>query len=121
VVLYVIRGMGNTLACREDDCDVKQSSVRRIHAKNIYGVYTTHVLTVSDEQRRYLDLDGAPLPLIDAERVRGYMLMPVNFTPRPGGRVMARVPGIRAVGEADQATDALATLAVLIKEVLERL
>jgi hypothetical protein len=79
------------------------------------------VLTVSDEQRQYLDLDGAPLPLIDAEHGRGYMLMPVNFSRGLGGRVLACVPGIRAVGEADQPTEALATLALLIKDVLDRL
>jgi hypothetical protein len=49
------------------------------------------------------------------------MLMPVNFTLGPNRSVQARVPGIRAVGEGDVATEALATLAVLIKEVLERL
>ena len=74
-----------------------------------------------DELRQYLDLDGPPLPLIDAEQGRCYMLMPVNFTPGPGGGVMARVPGIRAVGEGNVATEALATLAVLIKKVLDRL
>ena len=79
------------------------------------------VLTISDEQRQYLDLDGAPLPLIDADQGRGYMLMPVSFTRGSGGCVLARVPGIRAVGEGDLPTEALATLAVLIKEVLERL
>ena len=79
------------------------------------------MLTVPEEQRQYLDLDGAPLPLIDAEEGRGYMLMPVNFTRGPGGGVLARVPGIRAVGEGDQPTEALATLAVLIKNVLDRL
>ncbi len=79
------------------------------------------MLTVSDEQRQYLDLDGAPLPLIDAEQAHGYMLMPVDFTRSPAGRVLARVPGIRAVGEADQPTEALATLALLIKDELERL
>lgn len=77
------------------------------------------MISVTDEQRQYLDLDGAPLPLIDAERGLGYMLMPVNFTRGPNGSVQARVPGIRAVGEADQPTEALATLAVLIKENLE--
>ena len=77
------------------------------------------MLFVSDEQREFLDLDGAPLPFIDDKRGRCYMLMPVNFTRGPGGRVFARIPGIRAVGEADQPTEALATLAVLIKEKLE--
>jgi hypothetical protein len=75
---------------------------------------------VSDEQRQYLDLDGAPMPLIDAERGRCYMLMPVHFTPGRSGRVEARVPGIGAVGEADQPTDALAALAIVLKEALER-
>jgi len=79
------------------------------------------VLTVPDELRQYLDLDGPPLPLIDAEQGRGYMLMPVNFRLGPDRSVQARVPGIRAVGEGDKATEALATLAILIKDVLERL
>ena len=79
------------------------------------------MLRVSDEQRQYLALDGAPLPLIDAKQGRGYMLMPVNFTRGRSGRVFARVPGIRAVGEADEPTEALSTLALLIKDVLDRL
>ena len=79
------------------------------------------MLVVPDELRHYLNLDGAPLPLIDPEGGRCCMLMPVNFTRGPGGRVLARVPGIRAVREADQPTEALATLALLIKDVLERL
>lgn len=79
------------------------------------------MLSVSDEQRRYIDLDGAPLPLVDPERGRCYLLMPVCFTSGENGRVLARVPGIRAVGEAEKATDALGTLAVLLKDVLERL
>ena len=49
------------------------------------------------------------------------MLMPVSFTRGPGHRVLARVPGVRAVGEADQATEALATLAIVIKDRLEDL
>ena len=76
---------------------------------------------MSDEQRNFLDLDGAPLPLIDPERGRGYMLMPVHFTRTKDGSVLARVPGIRAAGEADQPTDALATLAVAIQKHLDAL
>ncbi len=76
---------------------------------------------MSDEQRHYLDLDGAPFPLFDFERGRCYMLMPVTFSPGSTGRVLARVPGVRAVGEADQATDAVATLAILIKDNLDSL
>jgi len=49
------------------------------------------------------------------------MLMPVNFTRDRSGRVLARVPGIQAVGEADQPAEAMATLAILIKNVLETL
>lgn len=79
------------------------------------------MLTIPDELRFYLDADGPPLPLIDPEKARGYLLMPVNFTRSPNGGISARVPGIRAVGEADQATDALATLAILIQEVIDRL
>ena len=60
------------------------------------------MLFVSDEQREFLDLDGAPLPFIDDKRGRCYMLMPVNFTRSPGSGVYARVPGIRAVGEAER-------------------
>lgn len=79
------------------------------------------MLSVPDEIRQYLDLDGPPLPLIDPERGRCYMLMPVTFSSEPPGRVSARVPGIRAVGEADQPTDALATLAVVVRDNLNRL
>ena len=79
------------------------------------------MLSVSDEQRQYLDLDGAPLPLIDAERGCCYMLMPVNFSRDSGSRVLARVPGIRAVGEGNQPTEAIGTLAILIKDVLKHL
>jgi len=79
------------------------------------------VLTVSDEQRHYLTLDGPPLPLIDPEKGQCYILMPVNFTRKHNGRFEARVPGVRAAGEAAKPTEALATLAVLIKEVMDRL
>ncbi len=84
-------------------------------------LYTLEVLTVSDEQREFLTLDGPPLPLVDAEEGRCYMLMPVTFDRDRNGRIMARVPGIRAIGEADQPVEALATLAILIKDVLDRL
>jgi hypothetical protein len=40
--------------------------------------------------------------------------MPVRFTAIAGGRVQARVPGVRAVGEARLPLEALATLALLI-------
>jgi hypothetical protein len=76
---------------------------------------------VSEEQRQYLKLDGAPLPLVDYDEGQCYMLMPVRFSPGTNGRVLARVPGVRAVGEADQPTEAVATLAVLIKGTLEKL
>ena len=82
-------------------------------------LYTACVLMVSDEQRQYLDLDGAPLPLIDPDQGRGYMLMPVDFTRSPGGRVFARVRGVRAVGEANEPTEALGTLAVLLRKIQE--
>ena len=79
------------------------------------------MIPVSDEQRYYLNVDGPPLPIIDDEDGSCYMLMPVTFTRGSGRRILARVPGIRAVGEADQPTEALATLAVLIKEVMDQL
>ena len=79
------------------------------------------VLTLSDEQRQYLILDGAPLPLVDYQQATSYILMPVKFSPGPKGSVQARVPGIRAVGEAEQPMEALATLAIVIKENLDRL
>ena len=97
---------------------ITYSSPIHVHT---FTVYTRQVLTISKEQRRYLKLDGAPLPLIDAEVGHGYMLMPVTFSRGPGRTVLARVPGVRAVGEADLATEALATLAILIKENLHRL
>ena len=79
------------------------------------------MLEISEEQRHFLELDGPPLPLIDAESGQGYVLMPVQFTRNPLGRIFARVPGIRAVGEANLPTEALATLALVIKDHLEEL
>jgi hypothetical protein len=79
------------------------------------------VLTVSDEQRHYLKLDGAPLPLVDYEGGQCYMLMPVTFTQAADGGMQARLPGIDAVGEADQPTEALAALAVLLQKVMHTL
>jgi hypothetical protein len=84
-------------------------------------VYTVCVLRVSDEQRQYLKLDGAPLPLVNDDDAACYMLMPVRFTRDASGSVLARVPGIPACGEGDQPIEALATLAVLIQINLERL
>lgn len=78
------------------------------------------MLSVSEEQRQFLDLDGAPLPLVDYERGRCYMLMPVRFAPLPGGRVVARLPEVRAAGEAEQPIEALATLAIVIKDALDK-
>ena len=83
-------------------------------------VYTAAVLTLPEELRPFLDHDGPPLPIIDPDEGRGYMLMPVTFSGRPG-RIVARVPGIRAAGEGNQATEALATLAWLIKDNLDQL
>jgi hypothetical protein len=73
-----------------------------------------------DELRPFLDHDGPPLPMIDPDEGCAYMLMPVTFTGRPGA-IMARVPGIRAVGEGDEATEALAALAFVIKDNLDQL
>jgi hypothetical protein len=79
------------------------------------------VISVSDEQRQFLKLDGAPLPIVDYETDQCYMLMPVAFSRGHGRRVLARLPGVRAVGEADQPIEALATLALVIKDNLNRL
>jgi len=79
------------------------------------------MISVSDEQRQFLRLDGAPLPVVDDESGRCYMLMPVNFTRGSGGRIVARVSSIRAAGEANQPLEALGTLSVLIQDKLDSL
>jgi hypothetical protein len=84
-------------------------------------VYAGDVIPVSNEQRHFLRLDGAPLPLVDEGADQCYMLMPVTFSRTPDGSVQAPVPGICAVGEADQPLDALATLAVLLQDKMEYL
>ena len=58
------------------------------------------MLTVSDELRHYLDMDGAPLPLIDVERARLHGHASELHTESQRPHLGAR-PGIRAVGEAD--------------------
>lgn len=79
------------------------------------------MLEVPNELRPYLEHDGPPIPLVDYEEAKCYMLMPVNFSPGKPERVLARVPGVPAVGEANQPTEALATLAVVIQRNLNRL
>lgn len=78
------------------------------------------MLSLPEELRPYLDHDGPPLPIVDYEGTDYYMLMPVTFTRAPGG-FQARVPGIDAVGEADEPTEALAALAVLLQKVMHKL
>lgn len=59
------------------------------------------------------------MPLIDAETGTCYMVMPVEFSGDESGIVRARIPGFAAVSEAEQASDAAMTLAVLIRKMLE--
>ena len=79
-------------------------------------MYTAGVFSVSDEQRQYLDLDGVPLPLIDAEGGRAYMVMPVDISADEPGTFRATMPGIDAVAEVEIPSDAVETLAVLLRK-----
>ena len=78
------------------------------------------MLSLPEELRPFLEHDGPPLPIVDYEGTDAYLLMPVRFT-RVRDGIQARIPGIDAVGEADQPTEALAALAVLLQKVMHQL
>lgn len=56
---------------------------------------------VSDEQRRVIAIEGTPLPLIDRESGRAYLLLSVEFSAASSDGVRAQVPGITAIGEGE--------------------
>jgi len=76
------------------------------------------VLTVSNEQRQILEQDGAPMPLVDGIAGKCYMVLPVEFSSAGSGVVRARIPGVRAVADADDPTDAAMTLAIVLGKLL---
>lgn len=73
------------------------------------------MLTISDEQRQSLDLDGAPLPLLDEETGHAYILLSVDLSAAPMGGIRAEFQGMNAVGEGDEPEDALWALAESMK------
>lgn len=73
------------------------------------------MLTISDEQRQYLDLHGAPLPLLDEETGHAYLLLSVHLSAAPMGGVRAEGQDMDAIGEGDEPEDALWALAEAVK------
>lgn len=78
------------------------------------------MLTVSDEQRQLLQDDGVPIPLIDAEAGKCYMVMPVDFSHDRTRFFRAQMRGIGAVAQAEVPSDAAMTLAMLLRKMLEQ-
>lgn len=58
------------------------------------------MIFLTDEQRQVLQEDGAPMPLIDGDAGKCYMVMPVEFSSE-GTVFRARMPGFGAVAEAN--------------------
>jgi hypothetical protein len=77
------------------------------------------VIFATDEQRQILEQDGVPMPLIDGNAGKCYMVMPIEFSDIGTSIVRARMPGIAAVAEAEVPSDAAMTLAVLMRRMLE--
>ena len=64
--------------------------------------------------------DGLPIPLIDSDAGKCYMVMPVDFSADASGVFRATMTGIDAVAEAEVASDAAEALAVLLRAMLEQ-
>lgn len=74
------------------------------------------MLILSDDQRKVLKEEyGAPVPVIDAESAKGYVLLPVDFSPTEPDGVRAALRGIRAIGEGEEPYDALLALCAAIQ------
>ena len=74
--------------------------------------------TVTNEQRQAITEFGTPLPLIDTQTKRTYVLMDVEVTTEPDGGLSAFVPGIDAFGGGDTREEATLALAVILGNVL---
>jgi len=78
------------------------------------------VIFVTDEQRQILRDDGVPIPLIDADAGKCYMVMPIEFSRDDTGFFRARMTSYEAVAEAEIPSDAAEALSVLLKKMLEQ-
>ena len=64
--------------------------------------------------------DSLPMPLIDAQAGKCYMVMPVDFSADASGVFRATMTGIDAVAEAEVTSDAAEALAVLLRAMPEQ-
>jgi hypothetical protein len=78
------------------------------------------VIFVTDEQRQILNEDGVPMPLIDGHSGKCYMVMPVEFSADKSGIFSAHMPGFGAIAEAEIPSDAVVSLAILMRKMLEQ-
>ena len=62
------------------------------------------MIFITNEQRQVLQDDDVPMPLIDADAGKCYMVMPVDFSADASGVFRATMPGIDAVAEAEVAS-----------------
>jgi hypothetical protein len=76
--------------------------------------------SLSIEQRQAIAQEGTPLPVIDADSGRAYLLLSVQFTPGFDGSVIASVPGFGLFGDADTPDDAVAALAQAARMLCDR-
>ena len=70
---------------------------------------------MNNDQRLAIKRHDLPLPIIDEESGRPYMLVPVRLTAGSLNRVRADVPGIMAMGQGDSAAEALDYLTQLLR------
>ena len=73
---------------------------------------------VSDEQRRMIRALGLPLPVIDRETQRCFILLQVELLSDPLGGFSATIPGIDAIGGGDTVEEALVGLSTVLQTLL---
>ena len=73
------------------------------------------MVTLSDEQREEIAAYGTPLPIIEAEEGKAYILMPVKMDRTRSGVFRAVVPCMNAVGDGDVPSEAVFALCAAIE------
>ncbi len=82
-------------------------------------MYTAIVLAIPDDLREAIEQDGTPLPLIEPDEGKAYLVLRVNIGRTQNGVFRAVAQGVNAVGDGDIPSDALFALCMGIEMLAE--
>ena len=78
-------------------------------------VYTSYVIVFPDEVKAEIAEHGTPLPFIEPDDGKAYVVLSVKFSRTHDNRFRAVAQGVTAVGEGEEPTDALFALCAAIE------